>query len=1363
MKRVNTRTLLATLLLLCCNVAAAYNFEVDGIYYNIIDFSGKAVEVTNNGANNSYKGQVVIPESVEYYGTIYRVTSIGEYALNNCDELTSVVIPDCVTTIGRYAFNACDILSSIIIPNGVTTIEEGTFRGSGIKSIEIPASITTIKENAFESCNNLTSINIPDNVTEIGKEIFYYCNKLAEVTIGSGITTIPAKAFIGCSELRSITIPANITTIEDYAFCACSNLARVTLGSGVTSIGDNAFSNCDRLKLIYNYSELSLSKGWDDYGNVAINAIVIITPDDEEQYHFDGNYLFKSTDGKNTLVLYTGKLISQISLPEKFNGQGYSIGEKAFYNCSEIEKFTIPEDVTGVHNNAFEGTGWYKNQNDGLIYKDNWLLGPKNTKLNGMFVVNEGTTGIADEAFYCGADFIGVIIPSSVKYIGARAFDSCSSLMTATISSGAIGERAFDSCRFLESVTLGEGVTYIGASAFSSCNSLVDITLNEGITHIGSNAFECCGITSITIPSSVRSMGGYVFSSCNNLTNIVLGEGITNITNDIFWDCDNIESITIPSTLKSIAEWAFAYNYKLKEVHISDIAAWCNIDFNDSYTSNPLYNTEGLYLNGEKITDLVIPEGVTHIGDYAFYGYEGLTSVTIPGSVETIGGHAFTSCTGITSLTIGNGVTTIGDGAFYECEGLTNITIPESLTTIGEMAFCRCYNLKTVNNYSDLIFKAGSEDYGYIACYADNVTNNPTGGGSSDGEDGPTEIDGFTFAVINGTKTLTGYTGESTELTLPANYNGDSYEIGDEAFKYNTNITSVTIPSAVTKIGNKAFFCCEELETVTLGEGLEYIGSSAFEQCYELNSVELNEGLKEIGKCAFGYCYDIETINVPQSVECIGNEVWVGCNLREISVDKNNTHYDSRNGCNAIIESATGRLIVGGANTVIPDGVTAIGENAFSGRRWIYQVTIPTSVVTIEEYAFYNCEFDVVTIPENVTSINRYAFFCCDELQEVVIGKNVARIEEGAFAECGNLQHIYVDAATPPTIHESTFESSENDLYSTAVVYVPAGAKAAYQADENWKKFANITDEEYNVDKDNNFTYTILSEEEQTAQITGYRNRSLIKIYDTAVIDGKTYKVTEIADGVFFNDWDITGVIIGKNIKRIGDNAFNNCRYLVNITFGGDVTSIGMSAFQYCDLREVHLPASLTSFGDYALTHNYNLQRVTIDEENPVYDIPQGCNVLMEKESNKVVFGWKGAVIPEDATAIGNGAFNGVGGITSITIPANVRTIGEWAFDACLDLTEIYVMSQEPAAVASNTFTNFAPTLYVPEGSIEAYRSAAYWMNFGNIVEYEPEETGIDSVVAEEESIVYDLQGRRVIEPQKGAIYIKNGKKFIAK
>lgn len=1353
--------LVTAVMLLSSITVNAYNFEADGIYYNIIDFKEKTVEVTNSGNPNSYKGEVVIPESVDYYGTIYRVTAIGERAFAACEELTSVVIPNNITTIGRSAFNGCDILSSIVIPNGVTTIEEYTFCGSGIKSIEIPASVTTINEGAFQSCNNLISIDIPDNVTEIGKAIFSGCSKLAEVRIGSGITTIPTNAFSGCSSLAKITIPTNITTIEEYAFNNCSNLAIVTLGSGITSIGNYAFRNCNRLKLIYNYSELIIWEGSDVYGNVAKNAIVIITPDEEELYHFDGNYLFKSVDGKNTLVLYTGNLLSEISLPEKFNGQGYSIGEKAFYNCSEIEKFTIPEDVTGVYKNPFEGTGWYKKQNDGLIYKDNWLLGPKNTKLNGMFVINEGTIGIADAVFknagtYDDIDFIGVIIPSSVKYIGKDAFNSCSSLMTATISSGAIGESAFSYCRNLESITLGKGVTSIGESAFSSCYSLRDITLNEGITHIGGSAFASCdAITSITIPGSVKSMGGYVFGYCDNLTDIVLSEGITNIANNTFWDCNNLTSITIPSTLKTISEWAFYYNDNLKEVHISDIAAWCNIDFNDSYTSNPLYVAEGLYLNGEKITDLVIPEGVTYIGNYAFYEYEDLTSVTIPGSVKTIGGNAFTRCTGITSLTIGNGVTTIGNAAFFECEGLTSITIPESLTTIDELAFCKCYNLKTVNNLSDLIFTAGSTDYGYIAHYADKVTNKPTG----EENDGPTEIDGFTFAVINGINTLTGYTGESTELTLPANYNGNSYVIGNNAFRDNTNITSVTIPDAVTSIGNSAFFNCEELETVTLGEGLESIGSSAFECCYNLRSIELKEGLKSIEADAFAYCYALKTIYIPQSVEYIGEAVWPGCRIREISVNENNEYYDSRNGCNAIIESATNRLILGCSNTVIPNDVTAIGESAFSGRNDIYNITIPTSVVTIERYAFYNCYFVFVSIPENVTSINESAFFCCSDLSEVVIGKNVSKIGADAFSECESLQHIYVEAVTPPTINESTFECSDVDLYSTAVLHVPAGTKAAYEADENWKKFANITDEEFSVDNNNDFSYTILSEEEQTVQITGYRKSPLIKIYDTVVIDGKSYKITDIAERVFLQDYDIAEVIFGKNIKTIGDDAFNGCISIASITFKGDVTSIGKRAFQYCQsLREVHLPASLTNFGDYAFTHNYNLQRVTIDENNPVYSIPQGSNVLMEHNSKKVVFGWKDAVIPEDATSIGNGAFNGVGGITSIVIPAGVKTIGEYAFDACLNLTEIYVMSKEPAEVApNNNFRNFSPTLYVPQGTLAIYQTADVWKNFRNIQEFD--DTGIDDIKASDIAIETTANGISLTnaDGKQIAVYTTNG------
>ncbi len=193
------------------------------------------------------------------------------------------------------------------------------------------------------------------------------------------------------------------------------------------------------------------------------------------------------------------------------------------------------------------------------------------------------------------------------------------------------------------------------------------------VTSIRYGAFEgCSGLTLVTIPNSVTSIGDYAFCGCDSLT-----------------------SVTIPNSVKNIGEQAFLDCSGLKSVHISDIAAWCNIDFGES-TSNPLQHAHHLYLNGEEVKDLVIPNSVTSIGDFAFCWCSGLTSVTIPNSVTSIGDGAFRSCSGLTSVTIGNSVTSIGDYAFYYCSGLTSVTIPNSVKSIGELAFYKCSGLTSV-------------------------------------------------------------------------------------------------------------------------------------------------------------------------------------------------------------------------------------------------------------------------------------------------------------------------------------------------------------------------------------------------------------------------------------------------------------------------------------------------------------------------------------------------------------------------------------------------------------------------------------------------------------------------------------------
>ena len=210
----------------------AHDFEVDGIYYDILSSTNKTVEVTFQGNiydsyTNEYTGSVTIPETVTYSGKTYSVTSIGNSAFRDCSGLTEVTIPNSVTSIGDYAFRECRSLTSITIPN----------------------SVTSIGESAFRYCSGLTSVTIPNSVTSIGNYTFCYCSGLTSVTIGNSVTSIGNYAFCCCSGLTSVTIPNSVTSIGEYAFEICSSLTSVTIGNSVTSIGDRAFYGC--ISLIY--------------------------------------------------------------------------------------------------------------------------------------------------------------------------------------------------------------------------------------------------------------------------------------------------------------------------------------------------------------------------------------------------------------------------------------------------------------------------------------------------------------------------------------------------------------------------------------------------------------------------------------------------------------------------------------------------------------------------------------------------------------------------------------------------------------------------------------------------------------------------------------------------------------------------------------------------------------------------------------------------------------------------------------------------------------------------------------------------------------------------------------------------------
>ena len=307
------------------------------------------------------------------------------------------------------------------------------------------------------------------------------------------------------------------------------------------------------------------------------------------------------------------------------------------------------------------------------------------------------------------------------------------------------------------------------------------------------------------------AMTGNPWKSYNSsIKSVEIAEGVTSIGSDAFYNCSGLTSVTIPNSVTSIKSWAFDGCEGLTRVYITDLAAWCNIEFSSS-SKNPLYYAHKLYLNGTLVRKLEIPEGVTTIKNYVFFGLNTIRSVTIPNSVTSIGNYAFCSCSGLTSVTIPNSVTSIGNDAFSYCSGLTSITIPNSVTSIGNYAFSNCSELTSIT-----------------------IPNSVT------------SIGNYAFYNCSGL----------TSVTIPNSVTS----IGNSAFKYCSGLTSVTIPNSVTSIGEEAFYSCDGLTSVTIPNSVTSIGSSAFYSCDGLTSVTIGSGVSEIGEEAFNNCRKLDSI-----------------------------------------------------------------------------------------------------------------------------------------------------------------------------------------------------------------------------------------------------------------------------------------------------------------------------------------------------------------------------------------------------------------------------------------------------------------------------------------------------------------------
>lgn len=778
----------------------------------------------------------------------------------------------------------------------------------------------------------------------------------------------------------------------------------------------------------------------------------------------------------------------------------------------------------------------------------------------------------------------------------------------------------------------------------------------------------------------------------------------------------NITSITIPKSVTSIGRIAFYQCKQLNSVHISDLTAWCNIDFSDSYSyTNPLSYAHYLYLNGVLIEDLVIPKDVPTIKNGSFFGHSGITSVTIPNSVKNIAAWAFAGCSRLHSVSIPNGVTSIGKGAFSKCSALTSITIPNSMTSIDEEVFSECSALSSVT-----------------------IPNSITSIGNH-------AFTGCCFTSVNIPQSVT--------------------TIGDNAFSNCIALTSFAIPHNVTSIGKGVFSGCEALLSVTIPNGVTSIGRSAFSRC-SFTSVSIPNSVTSIGDYAFNGCA-LTNVTIPNNVTTIGENAFSDCRaLNSVTIPKSVTSIGKNAFSSSALNSVTllcpsvGNWFSNSSvkEVILGEGVTSVDGDAFSNCNYLNSVTIPSSLTTLKSSAFYKCSgFTVICLSETPPSlsskidasklevplgcIEKYinapfwgeigAIYAKNNDRLVVgvsfeeEGKSVARIPNysSGIMEVEANQMVSIESIKGDGAYcllmKGTRDVSESFRKTGSYSFYPS----IYYKDNIIKTIAfespttivQVTEAGTLLDKidinnlDNIYGLKVIGDINGTdiLVIRKMTNLKILDLQDANIVNGGTsyyqnYVTSKDAIGdYFFKEKDnLVKIILPQSITSIKYGAFDDCKNLISITIPSNVSYVSGGIFKNCDnlvfadiqcpkvgdcfngmksLKEVVLGYNVLScdFKDCSnLTVTFHSKDIKLfwfgKNSLEKITISDGVNSINDKCFENFI-SLKSITFENGVESIGKSAFEACYGLNSIVIPNSVKTIGESAFMKCTKLTSVTI------------------------------------------------------------------------------------------
>ena len=1205
------------------------------------------------------------------------------------------------------------------------------------------------------------------SVLKLGDELFKDNTSLNSATLGEGIVEIGASVFEDATNMVCIVTPETLTTIGDNAFSGCTSFNSVILYDAVTTIGDNAFAGCDKLTIYCNENTAGYNYAVDN--DIAYK---ILNPDAEPEIYVLDGITYYIMNGEAIAISVDYDLINvtipamvagypvteigevfkehmcltRLTLPESIK----AIEEYAFYNCSALTNVVLPQSIISIEDYAFSGCHSLENiiLHDGIEKIGKCAF----RSCHALEVINipSKVSSIEEYSFSYCQSLRTIDLSKSIETIDQYAFYYCSELSDITFSDKltTIGVAAFKDCHNIKEIIVPAGVKHLSNSAFASCINLTDVILSEGIEAIEHTAFNNCkNLKNVSFPSTLKSIDEFAFAS-SALVNVKLPDNLMSIGKNCFLSSSNLESVIIPASVTTIGTWAFggcsetlvlycypdtaavrfAINEAIKYMLISEdgFLNWNIVDGALSITgigAMPEYTSSALpewHEFTDEIVEVVIAEGITSVGNYAFYNLPNIKTVSIPDSVISIGVSAFQN-SGIETIDLSNGVLNIWNYAFAGCKNLKEIVLPDSTQSIGDFTFAGCTNLQSFiggeqlekigrfafNNCSSLskfVVQKNLKKFGIdIFYHCDNLkTAGPIGGDYNYQYGWMEEIPAYAFARC-----------PVVSVTLP----NTIVKINDSAFGNCGKLEQITIPTSVTSIHGYAFYHCYKLTIscyylsraytyaidnsinyVLLDDNVPTIGSSGPNSTWryednvlyiegvgeltewgqtpeweeykkDISSIVISEGITSIGSYAFFSCGELVNITIPSTVSSIGDYAFSNCKKLE--------------------------------SICIPDGIEYIPDCMFRGCSNLMRVTIPASVSKFGGNVFYDCSglktagpiggdyhyqfgwteeippaafndcsgLTTVFLPDSIKVIGQYAFSDCFTLSKITLPSNLTTISQLAFHMCASLREIVIPSSVT-RIDSSAFAGCSK-LQKIAFSN-NSSLSIGYEAFRGCTMLNIISIDSLENWLNINNDYTLLE------------NIRTIYIEDK-LLEGTLFipeGIKEISGYAFYNYNKIKNVIIPQSVNYIGYNAFANCTDIEMVIIPQNVSRIYPSAFSATTILCVYE----NSKAHTVAVDNDLLYFVLRKTENPEISYGTGISGTVKYTDGTAVAGVNVEILYDDGTvketvttdADGNYAFTyaEVGRYTVRVTDASGNTASEVVSVKRMNVFDVYVSGE---------------------------------------------------------------------------------------